>query len=262
MSTQLATANQQVAGVFGAVDRLDSAPAPPRTAPAPFQDWHPQVAAYSGEPGRAREALLAQFYLHAWRIPSPPSGAPAAPIDWQAHQCGPNTPTCVPATRHRPSGPRWRGWGCARLRPGVRRLQSPPHAVSRLGTTDPTRLSGSWPSGSTSATSRRASTGAGIPRPAECRFGRLPALFPDEELNSSLSELTADTRCCANTLRQLEESDSAAGRRRGRPHRRSCVARADLRGTGDFPGSAGGLQIQASSPGLLRARPASPWSSW
>ena len=249
--TQLATAYQQVASVFGAVDRLDSAPAPPWTAPTPFQDWLPQVAADSGEPGRARKALLAQFYLHAWRIPSLPSGAPAALIDWQAHQCGPNTPTRVPATRHRPSGPRSR-WGCARLRPGVRRLQSPPHPVSLRGTVDPTRLSGSCPSGSTSARSRRASTGAGkpparrnaasvaaglvpgrraqfLPRRADGRHPLLRGLRRPSDSSETPADAAAGPATVRVSLRQSRPRRAAARRRLGVP-----PAILSLAGVGDW----------------------------
>ena len=42
--------------------------------------------------------------------------------------------------------------------------------------------------------------------PNEARFSRVLALFTDTEINSFLSELTADTRCSEEALRQLEET--------------------------------------------------------
>ena len=258
LMAQLAAANQLIVAALGAADRRDSAPPPP-VGPAvtkPFKDWLPQVTPFSGETDRTPEAFLAQYYLYV-RQQRVPAAERARQLigkltglaqSWYtltfANDPGTATESQIALGLRKAFGKEYAG---------VRALRAMYHVIPHPTQSGAQRLL-ALDQREQQALQHRVPRDAG---PHETRFCRVLALFLPEELSPFLSELTADSRCSEETLRQLEEDPAlfedpdAAGRASFMP---TCPAREALFAARVQLAEAALRRIQAPPPAPTRAR--------
>ena len=205
LMAQLAAANQLVVAALGAMDRRDPAQPVSTAAAKPFKDWLPQVEAYAGEAHRAPEAFLAQFYLYARQNNVPATerarqliGKLTGPAQTWYTLTFANDPDAATESQialglRKAFGQEYAGARALRAMYQVT-AQPTQSGAQRLLALDQREEQ---------ARQHRVPRDAG---PFETRFSRVLALFLPEELNPFLGELTADSRCSEEALRQLEET--------------------------------------------------------
>jgi len=205
LMAQLAAANQLVAAALGAVDRRDPAPPVSPATAKPFKDWLPQVEAYAGEAHRAPEAFLAQFYLYARQNNVPATerarqliGKLTGPAQTWYTLTFANDPAA--ATESQIALGLRKAFGQEYA--GARALRAMYYVTAQPTQSGAQRLL-ALDQREEQARQHRVPRDAG---PFETRFSRVLALFLPEELNPFLGELTADSRCSEEALRQLEET--------------------------------------------------------
>ena len=256
LMAQLAAANQLVTAALGAMDRRDPVPPVSPVAAKPFRDWLPQVEAYAGEAHRAPEAFLAQFYLYARQNNVPASerarqliGKLTGPAQtWYtltfATDPAAATESQIALGLRKAFGQEYAGARALRAMYQVT-AQPTQSGAQRLLALDQREEQ---------ARQHRVPRDAG---PFETRFSRVLALFLPEELNPFLGELTADSRCSEEALRQLEETSDlraapdAAGRTSLAP---TSPAREALFAIRVQLAEAALRRLQAPSAGPARAR--------
>lgn len=204
-SSPTALAAAVAAAVVDAVDRRGpAAPAPP-PAPKPFKDWIPLVAPFVGDGPVTPEAFLAQYRLQARQNKVPTEERPrqlsakltGTALSWYTLTFSRNPEV---ATEAQLSLGLRKAFGQEYA--GARALRAIYHVLAQPTQGGAQRLM-ALDQKEEQARQHRVPYNAG---PCEERFCRVLALFTDEEVNSFLSELTADPRCSEEALRQLEES--------------------------------------------------------
>ena len=241
---------------LGALDRRDPVPPVSPAAAKPFRDWLPQVEAYAGEAHRAPEAFLAQFYLYARQNNVPASerarqliGKLTGPAQtWYtlmfANDPATATESLIVLGLRKAFGQEYAGARALRAMYQVT-AQPTQSGAQRLLALDQREEQ---------ARQHRVPRDAG---PFETRFSRVLALFLPEELIPFLGELTADSRCSEEALRQLEETSDlraapdAAGRASLAP---TSPAREALFAIRVQLAEAALRRLQAPSAGPARAR--------